>query len=104
MRPAARKALFLRTYSRDVWLFPTDSEEAPSTLAKVNISVVVKPRHIERGDTTVCITTEIGSKHRVEVLYAALGCKVNSELAKSVGATCNADGLVRVDDHQPDIC
>jgi thioredoxin reductase (NADPH) len=100
MNAAAGKALFLRTYSKSVFLFPTDNAAAPNEIAQANIQIGGKPIRIERRDRTVCVKSENGLEHSLDVLYPAFGCKVNSELAMALGAVCDANGLIKVDDNQ----
>jgi thioredoxin reductase (NADPH) len=50
------------------------------------------------GKVTVIIAD--GERHDVDVLYPALGCNVRSELATHLGALCNDQGNLQVDDHQ----
>jgi thioredoxin reductase (NADPH) len=45
-------------------------------------------------------TLESGERRHFDVIYPALGCDVHSELAKSLGARCNAIGCIEVDDKQ----
>jgi thioredoxin reductase (NADPH) len=41
-----------------------------------------------------------GAAFEVDILYPAMGAKVRSELAASLGATCTEDGYLTVDQHQ----
>lgn len=41
-----------------------------------------------------------GTTCRFDAVYAALGCKVRSQLALGLGARCCAEGYVTVDEHQ----
>jgi thioredoxin reductase (NADPH) len=102
MADAVRKALFIRTYTRDVLIFPIDESEVPipAEVKDAGISIVGRPVHIERDDQTASIAVHGGGRHVVDVLYPALGCRVNSELGSSLGASCNRDGLIEVDSHQ----
>jgi thioredoxin reductase (NADPH) len=99
---ASSKALFMRTYSRSVLLFPTDKMNSrhECELRERQVAVAGKPIHIKRQDPTVAVTVEGGASHIVDVLYAALGCKVNSELAITLGARCDEAGQILVDAYQ----
>jgi thioredoxin reductase (NADPH) len=102
---AGKKALFLRTYSRDVVVFSTDDECAvpPDTfdaLREAGVEVVGRPARVERMDDRVSVIGHDGTHHDLDVLYPALGCTVRSELATALGARCNDIGNVRVDEHQ----
>ncbi len=100
MASASRKGLFMRTYSRRVVLFPTDGGDAPADLHGADVTIAGKPIRIERTDQTVLVTAEDGIRHCVDVLYPALGCKVNSELGILLGASCDREGMIKVDAHQ----
>jgi thioredoxin reductase (NADPH) len=100
MSAAAGKALFLRTYSRNISLFPTDDEKPPAEIALANVTVSGRPIRIQRGKRQVRVTTENGSEYALDVLYPAFGCKVNSDLGIALNAACDANGLIRTDDDQ----
>lgn len=100
-----KKALFLRTYTRDVSLFLTD--EAPSDavmqrkLDEENVRIVRKFKQITlASESIVAVVTENGERHEVDALYPAFGCTVRSNLATSLGASCTENGNLVVDDHQ----
>ena len=99
---AGHKALFLRTYSRDVTLFPTDSvkqSELARTLDEAGINVAGVATRVTPATDTVGVTTAAG-EHVVDVLYPAMGCDVRSDLATALGAASTAIGNLRVDEHQ----
>jgi thioredoxin reductase (NADPH) len=102
MEDAGKKALFLRTYTREVFLFPTD--DAPKAkrdaLMAAGVTVVEKPRRVEKIGDKVSVAVEGGAPVDLDVLYPALGCTVRSELAISLGAACDSTGNLRVDAHQ----
>lgn len=101
----ASKALFLRTYSRDVILLPTDDPDAhPDICAKLAAAGVTVPHErvaalARRGDG-IAATTPGGRVIEVDVLYPALGCQVRSDLALALGARCDDIGTLIVDAHQ----
>ena len=97
---AGRKAVFLRTYSRDVILFPTDEEGERGPLEDAGVVVAPRPVNVAPTADGVAVTTEDGSEHLLDVLYPAMGCTVRSELALSLGADCNETGNLQVDDRQ----
>jgi thioredoxin reductase (NADPH) len=101
---AGQKALFLRTYSREVWLFPTavpeTQPELHDRLSHAGVRVVGKPLRVECDNCTVSVLAEGGSRQAVDVLYAAMGCHVRSELATALGAQCTELGNLKVDEHQ----
>jgi thioredoxin reductase (NADPH) len=106
MEAAGKKALFMRTYSCDVTVFATDAEAAAEGELRQalredgGVKVVADPLRIERLDRTVVVTMANGSRHVVDVLYPALGCKVRSDLAVALGASCDSIGMVHVDANQ----
>jgi thioredoxin reductase (NADPH) len=103
MDAACKKGLFLRTYSTDVLIFPTDSDEKSvrkSGDTESGMSILGRPLRVENADGKVVITVAGGASHQLDVLYPALGCTVRSELATTLGARCTASGNLQVDDHQ----
>ena len=99
---AGHKALFLRTYSRDVLLFPTDGArhgELARTLDEAGIAVAGAPTRVTPSADSVRVGTADG-EHVVDVLYPAMGCDVRSDLATALGAACTTIGNLRVDEHQ----
>ena len=100
---AGHKALFLRTYSRDVWLFPTDGSkhgELALALDEAGVTVAGVPQRVTPSAGTVSIAVGGGVAHVLDVLYPAMGCDVRSGLATELGAASNAIGNLRVDEHQ----
>jgi thioredoxin reductase (NADPH) len=104
LRTAAGKARFLRTYSRDVVVLPTEeperNSEAASTLTKDGIQLERRVVDIDRSGDKITAICADGERLTVDVLYPALGCNVRSELAIALGARCNDIGNVYVDDRQ----
>jgi thioredoxin reductase (NADPH) len=101
---AGKKALFLRTYSRDVWLFATDitngASELKNQLMKAGVRLTGKPRRIQRNSRTLTVGLEGGDQQDLDVLYAAMGCCVRSQLATTLAAACTESGNLKVDEHQ----
>jgi thioredoxin reductase (NADPH) len=102
---AHKKALFLRTYSREVILLPTDgtralSEHARAALKEAGVRIEEPVVDVDRsGDSIVAILSN-GKRCDVEVLYPALGAQVRSQLAVDLGARCNEEGGLIVDARQ----
>ena len=99
------KALFLRTYTKDVSLFLSDEtigdERARKKLDKENVRILSNLKQIKRAtESTVAIVTKSGETQEVDALYPALGCTVRSDLAQALGASCTENGNLVVDDHQ----
>jgi thioredoxin reductase (NADPH) len=57
-------------------------------------------RAVTREGRMVIVKTRDGHRHELDVLYPALGCQVNSELAASLGVQCDSTGMIGVDTHQ----
>jgi thioredoxin reductase (NADPH) len=101
---AGKKALFLRTYTRDIVVFATGEVrgapcDLPDALRDAGIVIVEHPTRVERTDNGISVLID-GARHDVEVLYPALGCEVRSELALALGARCSEVGTLSVDDCQ----
>lgn len=102
---AARKALFLRTYSREVLLLAIDApgprdRELLLLLANAGIKIVKRVVDVERSGETICAILESGERSSVDVLYPALGAAVRSQLAVELGARCTEEGTLIVDEKQ----
>jgi thioredoxin reductase (NADPH) len=100
-----KKAHFLRTYTRNVWLFLTDEAavdaDARRKLEGEGVRAMGRPRRTQLvTEGTIVVVTENGQRHELAALYPALGCVVRSELATALGAGCNENGNLIVDDHQ----
>lgn len=104
LKTAAGKAQFLRTYSRDVVLLPTDdpakSGEEMQALQQAGIVVEERVVDVDRTGDKIVALFEGGRRLPVEVLYPALGCEVRSQLATTLGARSNDIGNLHVDDKQ----
>ena len=101
---AGKKALFLRTYSRHVSLFSTDSSDFEcglrTQLAVAGIKLAGNPLCVDQRNDRLVIQCDDGKSHLVDILYPALGCNVRSELAINLGAQCTEIGTLEVDAHQ----
>lgn len=98
---AARHARFLRTYSARVTVVPTD--EAPDRqqslrLRDDGIEVCAVAESI-RFDGERCAFGFGGRARAFDVVYAMLGSRQRSELALSLGAACDDERALHVDDH-----
>ena len=103
LRAAGPKALFLRTYSRDVVAFITDDTccaGLAGELRGAGVTLAQAPRAIARRGDAVVVTCAAGYEHALDVLYPALGCTIRSELARNLGAAAAAIGTLTVDDRQ----
>jgi thioredoxin reductase (NADPH) len=103
---ACKKALFLRTYTRDVVLLLTDapatmSEELKQMLSQAGIAVPEEPVvDVERNGDKITAVMQSGPRQEVDVLYPALGSEIRSELATALGARCDKSGCIFVDNRQ----
>lgn len=97
---AGPKAIFLRTYSRDVILFPTNMDGDRTALTGAGVTIAARPLSVEPERERVAVKTEDGERHVVDTLYPAMGCTVRSELATALGADCTGVGNLHVDEQQ----
>ncbi len=103
LEDAGKKAIFLRSYSRDVWAFITGggrSEDMMTALRAVGVTVVESDGRVLLENNLVRVHSSHGGNVDVDVLYPALGCKVRSEIALKIGAKGDEVGCLQVDDHQ----
>ena len=99
---AAKKAAFVRTYTKNVLLFAAD--DAPISVSPEQSSLGIRCNgqavRLETSGDGIRITTAEGSVHRADLLYPVLGCEARSKLATRLGAACASVGTIRVDEHQ----
>lgn len=104
IKAGGKKALFLRTYTKDVSLFltsETEDVEWQEKLTKANVRMVRELQQVRQGtEKTVTVATQRGAIHEMDALYPALGCNVRSDLATALGAASTENGNLEVDDHQ----
>ena len=92
LHTAAPKAQFLRTYSSDVMVLPTEAgrqENGAEELKRAGIMVEERVLDVERSGEKIRAVFANGRRLPIDVLYPALGCEVRSELATNLGARCN---------------
>lgn len=97
---AGAKALFLRTYSRSLTVFPTEPDGARDVLVAAGITVAERPTAVEPHEEGVTVTTADGHRHMLDVLYPAMGATTRSDLATALGAHCTAFATLYVDERQ----
>lgn len=103
---AWRKALFLRTYSKDVTFLCIDNPgDAPAECTKaLREAKVAFPAEcatdIDRSGDKIAAVLESGQRMEFDVLYPALGCEVRSGLVTKLGAEASETGNLIVDDCQ----
>jgi len=104
IKAGGKKALFLRTYTKNVSLFLTKETEDVAwqeKLTKANVRIVRELQQIRQPtENTVTVATRRGALHELDALYPALGCNVHSDLATRLGASSTENGNLEVDDHQ----
>jgi thioredoxin reductase (NADPH) len=106
VREAARKLLFLRTFTRRLVLWPVgpdvslpQNEERLLREAGVAFPLrAIEDVHVQ-GDAVAALLDD-GSVQRVDVLYPALGVDPRSELLQELGGEVNEAGCIVTDDHQ----
>jgi thioredoxin reductase (NADPH) len=100
---AAQKAVFLRSYARDItWLRPAalpPPAEALAVLEGSGVGVVNGVSGLALKDGGVDATGPAG-RLRYDVLYPAMGCEVRSGLAAGLGARTTPIGALEVDAQQ----
>jgi thioredoxin reductase (NADPH) len=103
---AWRKAIFLRTYSKDVTLLCVDDPDdiTPECREELKQAEVNFPREratdVDRSGEKIAVLLESGKRETFDVLYPALGCEVRSRLALDLGAKATENGNLLVDDCQ----
>jgi thioredoxin reductase (NADPH) len=104
IRAGGKKALFLRTYTKDVCLFLTDATEDmdwQEKLTKADVRIVGELQRVRQGtETTITVATRQTDTYELDAIYPALGCNVRSELATALGASSTESGNLEVDEHQ----
>jgi thioredoxin reductase (NADPH) len=103
---AAKKAVFLRTYSRNVTLLVTepisDLDPAASELlnrADVTVEECL-PDSIRAEDQKARVSLLDGRTLSFDTIYPAMGCSMRSKLAIDVGAAFDEAGNLVADSHQ----
>jgi thioredoxin reductase (NADPH) len=105
LHDAGGKALFLRTYTRQITVFATDATDEPADmrdkLLKAGIEIVANDGPPEIiGTDGISMPVRGGHRRVVDVLYPALGCSPRSDLALPYGAARDGVGCLKVDARQ----
>lgn len=106
-KEAARHALFIRTFVRDIAvLVPRGDEPLPredcDELHRCGVHLVESPVaevYMTPGHRAGVRTAD-GTEHVFDTLYASLGSRPRVEIATALGARCNGEGELVVDCHQ----
>jgi thioredoxin reductase (NADPH) len=98
---ALTKAVFLRTYTRSVTVLPLANGAIASATSPDPMIGIARHAPSRFRQTAAGIAVKLGSVwHDFDILYAALGCTVHSELGRGLGAVCNEFGNLVTDDKQ----
>jgi thioredoxin reductase (NADPH) len=104
LKDAESKALFLRTYSRDITVLPDDDHvdaAAVKRLGQAGIAVASSaPADFRSAGDGIDVDLRDGGRLHIDVLYPSLGCKVHSDLAVALGARRTDVGCLEVTDKQ----
>jgi len=104
VKDAEAKALFMRTYSRNVTLVPDhDGIDAGARTRLAEAGIAIAPSaasDIRPEDGGIGVELRNGERLTFDVLYPVLGCEVYSGLATALGARSTEVGCVVVDDKQ----
>jgi thioredoxin reductase (NADPH) len=102
----AGHARFLRTYSRRVTLVAMPDEEGidaegVTELEAAGIELEARPVvGFEPRGRRIALKFADGASREFDSVYPMLGCKVQAELARELGAECDDSGDLLVDAHQ----
>jgi thioredoxin reductase (NADPH) len=98
-----READFLKNYSGRVTLLHTGAAYAVPARAQIEESgferIFIKLSELRIDKSRVTLSTPTGLRE-FDVLYLALGCKPQHDLARALGAECDENGALQVDAHQ----
>jgi thioredoxin reductase (NADPH) len=76
------------------------NDENRRLLEDAKVRVCGHPAAIEHLGKRLRVRLEQGPSVGLDILYPALGCRVRSELATSLGARCTDTGTLKVDERQ----
>lgn len=101
---AAREALFIRSFTRDVTLIAPDRHDLPpdqsAQLAAAGVALIDGPVGGWAIECEQLALSAEGGRLAFDSLYPALGSHIRSELAVEAGARADERGCLEVDDHQ----
>ena len=102
VKSALKKASFLRTYSEDITVIcpPMDELTPEPDASESSIKIVIaEVTAVVRRHDVVAVHSRSGSTE-FDVVYPALGCSPQSNLATELGADIDSDGALVVDKNQ----
>jgi thioredoxin reductase (NADPH) len=98
------EALFLRDFTPHVAMlcsYPSEiSRPIRLQAAAAGVDIMDEVADILVRDAGFGVVLACGRVREIDVIYPAMGCTVRSELALGLGATCDPNGYVRVNEHQ----
>lgn len=101
------EALFVRHFAAEVTLLSLTgrlrlSGDEQARLEQASVRAIAEPVEAMtlRSDHGMDVLMEDGRHEQFDVIYAALGTRVNSGLAQELGARCGESGELTVDTHQ----
>jgi thioredoxin reductase (NADPH) len=99
---AGHKALFMRTYSADITVVPTDDGESAikGDLIEAGIRIMPPLRRLQRTENMMEALLTDGSTVQFDIIYPAMGADVRSEPLLRLGARHTPDGFLMVDAKQ----
>ncbi|WP_348984036.1 NAD(P)/FAD-dependent oxidoreductase [Mesorhizobium mediterraneum] len=106
LKNAMKKALFMRTFTRNLTLLITDPEtrddpHALAVLAREGIEVAACTRDaIRASGPDAIVEFSDGKVLAFDTIYPAMGCTMRSQLAVELGAKCDEVGNLVTDSHQ----
>lgn len=102
-----KEALLLRVYTSDLTLLTLGrkleiTQEDQEQLRAAGVKIVDEPvgRIALEDDKIAAWHMSSGAIHRFDTLYAALGARMRSRIARDLGAETDEDGALLVDQHQ----
>lgn len=97
-------ALFLRTFSRDVSIVPSDDEPGPDDVRaearRAGVDILPRPAALAFEDGASTVRFDDARVEIFDTLYPTLGSQPNSDLAVQLGVRCDECDEVEVDPHQ----
>lgn len=105
-KDAAKKALFMRTYTRDVTVLATDGKRGIDGCsgplireAGIRFKACIPNSLRPLGEHAVVLLSD-GTTCTFDSVYQAMGCRTGAKFGIDLGATCDDLGYLIVDAHQ----
>ncbi|MBV8920150.1 NAD(P)/FAD-dependent oxidoreductase [Bradyrhizobium sp.] len=100
---AASKALFLRSFTADVTVIPTENVHDPALVAKLETAAVrttAALAQLQKAGRRIRALLNDGLSSDFDLVYPAMGSEVRSGLALALGADHTPEGFLNVDQKQ----